>query len=151
MQACQAQVTAHCLENPQAVNLGKKLQLYTLAWWYGNEMGHEYTAAEQFFFAAQDRLPLLLGRLCKRAGIWGWADGGYGEGCLGWLSAEEALQLAEDLQAYDLSVHAALPANLEDDYLREVAVPSMRASLAELRDFAQACGRQQLGIFLERH
>ncbi len=136
MRLCQAKAKIHCLESPTPVNLGKDFQFYALAWWYGNELGLEYDAAERAFFAAQDRLPLLLARLCKRAAIWGWADGGYGEGLLGWLNAEEALQLAEDLQA--------------DDYLGPETLPAMRASLAQLRDFAQLCGSQQLGILLER-
>jgi len=151
MRVFQAKAKAHWLESPAPVNLGKDFQFYTLAWWYGNELGLEYTDAERAFLAAQDRLPLLLARLCKRAAIWGWADGGYGEGCLGWLSAEEALQLAEDLAAYDLSGDAPLPADLQDNVVRQVTLPAMRACLAQLRDFAQICGSQQLGLFLERH
>ncbi|MGE3725189.1 MAG: hypothetical protein AB7I41_06535 [Candidatus Sericytochromatia bacterium] len=151
MSACQAKLKAHCCKSPLPINLGKDFQFYTLGWWYGNELGLEYDAAERAFFAAKDRLPLLLARLCKRAGIWGWADGGFGEGCLGWLSAEEALQLAEDLAAYDLSANAPLPVDLQDDYVRQVTLPAMRACLAQLRDFAQLCGTQQWGLLLERH
>lgn len=114
-------------------------------------MGLEYDAAKQAFLTAQDPLPLLLARLCKRAGIWGWADGGFGEGLLGWLSAEEALQLAVALSAYDLSAHASLPADLEDDYLRTEILPEMRTRLGQLQAFAHSCGNQGWGILLERH
>jgi hypothetical protein len=39
---------------------------------------------------------------------------------------------------------------LEDDDVRQETLPAMRARLAQLRDFAQVCGSQQLGLFLER-
>lgn len=141
-------VKTACRDEPPAEGLGRRLDLTGLSWWYGNEAGLDYDAAERFFEAAKDPVVLLLARLSKRGGIWGWADGGYGEGLLGWLDAEECLQLSEGLAAYDLSATAALP-ELEDDFLRQ-QLPERRAEMACLRDFALSCSQQGLGILLER-
>lgn len=150
MSLFQKMVKTSCLEVPPPVILGRHFQFYELGWWYGNEMGLEYEAAKQFFLAAQDELTLLLARLCKRGGIWGWGDGGYGEGLLGWLSGEECLKLAVCLDAYDLSESAPIPIELSDNFLREESLPNMRLAMAHLRDYARLCGTQQLGILLER-
>lgn len=150
MSIFQKMVKSSCLEVPSPVILGRHFQFYELGWWYGNEMGLEYEAAEQFFLKANDELTLLLAQLCKRGGIWGWADGGYGEGLLGWLSREECLTLATQLDAYDFSESAPIPSELNDHYLRKESLPNMRLAMAQLRDFARLCGGQQLGLLLER-
>ncbi|MEZ0371435.1 MAG: hypothetical protein ACAI44_20245 [Candidatus Sericytochromatia bacterium] len=150
MSIFQQMVMTSSVEPPAALVLGRHFGFDRLCDWYGNEIGREDAAARQFFLSAHDALPLLLARLCKRGGIWGWRDGGYGEGLLGWLSWQEGLKLAKLLDAYDLLAEAAVPASLSDEYVREQVLPAMRLTLADLRDYARNCASQQLGILLER-
>ena len=117
----QQMVKTSCLALPPALTLGRHFQLTQICWWYGHEMGLEYEMAERFFLASQDDLALLLTRLCQRGAIWGWGDGGYGEGLLGWLGREECLRLAEGLAAYDLSPIAPVPNGLTDLYLIQIS------------------------------
>lgn len=130
--------------------LGKDFVLHQLIAWYSYELGHDDDEAEARFMAAQDELPLLLARLCKRGGIWGWGDGGFGEGLLGWLSPEEASRLAEALSAYELSPAAPIPPGLSDPYVGEQVLPELRGKLVLLRDAAAAFADRGLGILLKR-
>lgn len=147
MSLFQNMVKTSCVGVPTPVILGRHFQFYEIAWWYGNEMGLEYEAAETFFLTATDELTWLLARLCKRGSIWGWGDGGYGEGLWGWLSGEECLKLVTHLEAYDLSTGSPIPSELSDDVLQ---LQNMRVVMSQLRDYARLCGTQQLGILLER-
>lgn len=149
MQLFQQAVRSSSLADPEPLSLGRNFQLYQLSWWYGNEIGLEYDAAEKFFLASSDPLALLLARLCKRAAIWGWRDGGSGEGLLGWLSPQESYQLADQLEVYQLAAQAEVPDEL-DAYLRETMLPAMRMALSQLQNFALSCHSQGLGILLIR-
>jgi hypothetical protein len=52
--------------------------------------------------------PVLMGllRLGRRGAAIGWADGGFGEGLLGWLDRDETATLVDALDAYPLGPDA---------------------------------------------
>ncbi|PKL76451.1 MAG: hypothetical protein CVV27_10215 [Candidatus Melainabacteria bacterium HGW-Melainabacteria-1] len=129
------------------LHAGRLGQFRDLQLWYGFELGLEDDQAEAAFLAARDELPLLLARLTKRGAIWGWADGGFGEGLLGWLDPNECWQMAEALDVYDVS--AELP-ELFDPYDQAVVLPELRQLMAELSELAKGCLNLGLGILTVR-
>lgn len=145
----QSCVNSSVVEYPPPITPGRHFQLHGLEAWYGHEAGVADEAAEAFFRASQDELPLLLARLCKRGAIWGWASGGFGEGLLGWLNPEESLRLVAALEPYALEAEAPWPAGL-DPYTAAEILPRMRQALAGLRDFAGLCASQGLGLLAQR-
>lgn len=150
MRLFQQLVKSSCLEQPEAVLLGKSFQFDSWPDWYGYEAGYQDDLRAVYELAARDSLAWKLARLTRRGAIWGWADGGYGEGLLGWLSPAECLDLCESLRVYDLQPDAPLPAELSDPFVQTQWLPEFRQSLLRLQDFAWDCGHQGLGMLLER-
>lgn len=150
MRVFQEMVMSSC-ENASlpSLQLLRSFSLRGVVDWYGYELGTQEDAADQAFFAAQDVLPLLLARLFRRGSTWGDRGGGSGEGLLGWLSPAESQQLAAALAAYDLTAKAAVPEGAWDHFVRDTLLPELRQQMADVRDFAQACADQQLGILME--
>ena len=143
---------ACCVEAPAPVELGRHATLGAFGSWYGLELGVDAWDADALATAyRQARGPLarLLIALTRRGAGWGWGDGGFGEGLLGWLDPEEAAALAAGLAAYDLTPNAAVPAGLRE-YDSEVELPAARARMAQLRDMAAACAARGLGVLMRR-
>lgn len=139
----QEAVRGSVLDAPPPVLLGRHAQWYDFASGFGWELGRDEDRD------VLDVLPLLLMRLARRGAPWGWGDGGFGEGFLGWLSARESHALAGELDGYDLDAHAAAP-KLEDPHVRDVVLPEMRSVMARVRSMARACAERDLGIALVR-
>jgi hypothetical protein len=133
MAIVQAAVRSSCRGEP--VMLGRHGTLFDFVRWYAREVG-EAAEAQEVFLAAADPLPDLLLELCRRCALWGWADGGHGEGLLGWLDGEETRVLAECLEVHDL-------ASSEDGELGRG-----RQVMARVREAATAAGGG--GLLLER-
>lgn len=142
---------ACCVEAPAAVELGRRGTLPGFRAWYGFERGGEVSdgALELAYRRGDDRVARLLVALTRRGAGWGWGDGGFGEGLLGWLDAEEAATLAAGLAAFDLAPTAAAPAGL-GEYEAAVELPAARARMALVRDMAAACAARGLGMLMRR-
>ena len=146
-----AAVFGCCVAAPPDVVLGRNGTAFELSWWYEHEAGrgNDDGDAEARFLAGTDPLVGLLVALCHRGAAWGWGDGGYGEGLLGWLDAAEAAALADARDAYDLTASAQI-ASSYDDYTRTEALPAARAMVGRVRDQARRCAAGGLGVLLRR-
>lgn len=143
---------ACCVDAPPAVELGRHATQGAFGSWYGLELGVDAWDVDPLAIAyrrARDPLARLLVALTRRGAGWGWGDGGFGEGLLGWLDPEEAAALAAGLAAYDLTPIAAVPAGLSA-YDTEVELPAARARMAQLQDMAAACAARGLGVLMRR-
>ncbi|MBL8626153.1 MAG: hypothetical protein JNK64_32865 [Myxococcales bacterium] len=143
---------ACCVDAPPVVELGRHATLASFSVWYGLERGVDpwgTEVLERAYRQGDDPLARLLVALSRRGAGWGWGDGGFGEGLLGWLAPEEAAALAAGLAAYDLTPTAAVPAGLSE-HDAEVELPAARARMAKLRDMAAACAARGLGVLMRR-
>ena len=76
------------LELPEVVMVGRRGTVFDFERWYLERRGQDWGKADWERFEG-DPLAVGLALLGRRAAVWGWGDGGYGEGLLGWLGPEE--------------------------------------------------------------
>ncbi len=143
---------ACCVEAPAPVELGRHATLASFSVWYGLERGVDpwgTEVLERAYRQGDDPLARLLVALSRRGAGWGWGDGGFGEGLLGWLDAGEAGTLAVLLAGFDLAPTAPAPAALSE-HDASVELPAARAPIARIGAMAAACAARGLGVQLRR-
>lgn len=141
----------HCCGQP--VVLGRDAQWHHFQDWYAMEKGEdgwEWTDGVAFAHVSRDPVLALLLRLSKRGAAIGWADGGFGEGLLGWLDPDETSRLVAGLAEYDLSASAPIPETLKhaDPYMATDYLPEMRRVMTHIRSAAQAAMAKGAGLAL---
>lgn len=149
MEVFQNAFLTNIVAQPESVFLGRHAQYRDLAWWYGWELGND-EKEEQLFLTSNDNLPLLITLLTKRGAVWGWSDGGFGEGLLGWLDEKEGSALVEALDAYDLSASAESLDTFFDPYTKTDALPEMRQVMDKIIQFTLEASSLNLGVVMVR-
>jgi hypothetical protein len=146
-----AAVLGCCVDDPPDAVLGRRGTLFELSWWYEHEAGRGDDDGDTVdrFLAGTDPLVALLVALTRRGAAWGWGDGGFGEGLLGWLDVAETAALADALDAYDLAADA--PASPDyDDYTRSELLPRARAMVGSIGVHARSCSARGRGVLQRR-
>lgn len=140
-------ISSTCASEPTV--LGRHAQWYDVIDWHAYESGREVSDADEHVLAHHEELALLL-RLFKRGAAIGWADGGYGEGLLGWLDADETRRLAATLAV--LPPDAPTPPRLVeiDPYVASDVLPARRAMMATLVSSARTAAMRGVGLVIIR-
>jgi hypothetical protein len=138
----QRTVLACCVAAPLRVILGRHGTAFGLACFHERAHGRDEPDA---FLKGDEPFVHLATRLTRRAAAWGWADGGSGEGVLGWLDAPEAQRLAHELEAL-LWLGKGLPSVDGDEAFDE----ALREMAEGMRDQASRCAALGLGVLLRR-
>lgn len=143
----------HCCGQSRV--LGRDAQWHHFQDWYAMELGEdgwEWTDSVAYAHVGRDPVLALLLRLSKRGAAIGWADGGFGEGLLGWLDPDETSRLAAGLAAYDLTPTAPIPEVLKfaDPYMATDYLPEMRRVMTHIRSAASQAVSAGSGLALTR-
>jgi hypothetical protein len=132
----------------ESVSLGRAAIWLFVEDWFWMELGDDAHAATTNFAEAAPLVQMLL-RLFKRGAVIGWADGGSGEGILGWLAPDECGDFADALRSHP-HASALVCAGFEDPHNATSHLPQMREVMEKVLRQADEAVRRGKGLLLTR-